>query len=471
MTLTNRLLVFFLGALAVVLAGFSTGVYLLADRHLYRQADERLKALDNVLAAAIENDEDGLDFDPGHRSMSGPEGGFLSLICDESGRVINGSQGAEDVLPGFGAAAGGENFLSQRVDRDGRLWKIGRRTFETTAGTAGIARGKHAKLTLNTAVPLGPVQDTLGKLAMILAGLSVGILAVALVSGRAVCRRALVPVSRMASAARGMGAADFGERLPVSPAEDELADLGRSFNGLLERMHESFERQRRFTGDAAHQLRTPLAAVVGQADVALRRDRPADEYRQALESVRRQAGHLSRIVDALLFLARVDADAGPPPAERLDLAVWLPEQLRTWAEHPRAGDLQLEKADGPAWVQVPPALLGELVNNLLDNALKYSEPGTVVTVRLGRESGAVMLSVEDRGRGIDPTEQAGLFRPFFRSADARRRGIPGVGLGLAVAARLAKAFGGDITATSEPGRGSCFRVRLPVTEPIAYHPA
>jgi signal transduction histidine kinase len=266
----------------------------------------------------------------------------------------------------------------------------------------------------------------------------------------------------MAAAARGMGAADLGERLPVAPINDELADLGKSFNGLLDRLHESFERQRRFTGDASHQLRTPLAAILGQADVALRRDRPADDYRQALAAVRQQASHLTRIVEALLFLARMEAEAGPPTAERIDLAAWLPEHLRSWADNPRAADLHFEAADtGPAWVQVPPALLGELVNNLLDNALKYSEPGSPVTVRLGRESGAVTIAIEDRGCGIGPNDLSGLFRPFFRSADARRRGIPGVGLGLAVAARLAKAFGGDIAVTSEPGRGACFHIRLP----------
>jgi signal transduction histidine kinase len=108
--------------------------------------------------------------------------------------------------------------------------------------------------------------------------------------------------------------------------------------------------------------------------------------------------------------------------------------------------------------------LGELVNNLLDNALKYSERGTPVTVRVRREPEFVALDVEDRGCGIDASDLSGLFRPFFRSADARRRGIPGVGLGLAVAARLAKAFGGDITATSELGRRSCFQVRLPAVD-------
>jgi signal transduction histidine kinase len=461
MTLTNRLLLFFVGALAVVLAGFSTGVYLLADAHLHRQTDERLAALEKVLAAAIEVEPDGLDWEPRFHSLSGPAGDSLWLLRDENGRIVDGTPTLESVLPGFGAPVDGEDVVSLRTDRDGRPWRVGRRTITSSVGPAGLAAGKHTRLTVNTAVPLGPINETLNKLALVLAGLSISILAVAAMAGRAMCRRALAPVARMAAAARGIGAADFGERLPVGAAADELSDLGKSFNDLLARLHESFERQRRFTGEASHQLRTPLAAILGQADVALRRDRPADEYRQTLDSVRRQAGHLARIVDALLFLARVDAEAGPPQAERLDLTIWLPEHLRTWAEHARASDIKPDVAAGPAWVSVPPALLGELVNNLLDNAVKYSDPGSPIDVRLGRAAGGVTIAVEDRGCGIDPADRDGLFRPFFRSAAARRRGVPGVGLGLAVAARLAKAFGGEVTVASEPGRGSCFTVRLP----------
>src|SRR5262249_2439460 len=149
----------------------------------------------------------------------------------------------------------------------------------------------------------------------------------ALVAGRAVCRRALAPVTRMATTARAMGAVNLGERMPVAAVNDEMADLGRSFNGLLDRLQESFERQRQFTGEASHQLRTPLAALLGQTEVALRRDRPPSEYRQTLEAVQQQARHLTQITEALLFLARADAEAAAPAAQPLDLAGWLPEHL------------------------------------------------------------------------------------------------------------------------------------------------
>ncbi len=462
MTLTNRLLKFFLVSLMAVMAAFSLGLYFTARHYLYRQASERLAALDKVLVAAIELEPDGADWEPGQRTVNGPEGGYLWQLRDEKGRVIDGIPVAEELIPDFADAGQPDLTPALRFDRDGRPWRMIHRRLVANIGPAGLSPGKHASLSFTAAVPLGPVRDTLNQLAIVLLCLSLATLLVALALGRAVCRRALAPVARMAAAARGMDAAAFDERLPVAPVNDELADLGKSFNGLLDRLHESFERQRRFTGDASHQLRTPLAAILGQADVALRRDRPAEDYRQALAAVRHQADHLTRIVEALLFLARMEAEAGPPMAERLDLAAWLPEHLRLWASNPRAADLHFDyAAGGLAWIHAPPALLGELANNLLDNALKYSDPGSPVTIRLRREPGVVVLAIEDRGTGIDPSDLSGLFRPFFRSADARRRGIPGVGLGLAVAARLAKAFGGDIAVTSAPGRGSCFEVRLP----------
>ena len=137
-----------------------------------------------------------------------------------------------------------------------------------------------------------------------------------------------------------MSAADLDRRLPLAGTGDELDDLSRAFNGLLDRVGESFERQRRFTGDASHQLRTPLTAMLGQAEVALRHDRDPAEYRRVLESVRGQAQHLRRIVEALLFLARADAEARRPELERIDLAAWAAEHLTTWAGHERAAARQ-----------------------------------------------------------------------------------------------------------------------------------
>ena len=299
---------------------------------------------------------------------------------------------------------------------------------------------------------------------MILAGVSTGIWLLAAVVGRWLVRRALRPVSRMAEAAGSMTAADRDHRLPIPGTGDELDALAGSFNGLLGRLHEEVERQKRFTGDASHQLRTPLTALLGQVEVALRRDRPAEDYRRTLADVHEEAIQLRQIVESLLFLARAESEAGRPELHPMELAPFVCAHLRDWSGHGRAGDLRVDLASGGGHARVcaHPPLLGQLLDNLLDNAAKYSPPGTPIEVRAWRAGDHVALAVRDRGIGLSPEDQAHLFEPFYRSAEARRRGQPGVGLGLAVARRIASAFGGTIEVQGKPGSGSTFTLRLPL---------
>jgi signal transduction histidine kinase len=266
----------------------------------------------------------------------------------------------------------------------------------------------------------------------------------------------------MATAARAMNASDLAQRLPSPGTRDELEDLGGAFNDLLGRVQEAFERQRRFTGDASHQLRTPLTALLGEAEVVLRHERSAQEYREGLVRARAQALHLRQIVEMLLFLARADAEAALDALETVDLAAWLPAHLKSWSAHPRASDLRTRIEAGSLPVRVQAPLLGQLLDNLLDNACKYSRPGTTITVHLQEEKGTVALTVQDCGCGIAAEDVAHVFEPFYRSASARRLGRTGVGLGLAVARRIATAFGGTLTVDSMIGAGSRFTLRLPL---------
>ena len=329
---------------------------------------------------------------------------------------------------------------------------------------------KNAALVLSGGLPLEPLQATLRQLGWALGGLSAGIWLLAAVLGRWLCSRALAPVTRMAQTARSITAESLEQRLPVAATRDELADLGTSFNDLLARLQESFERQKRFTGDASHQLRTPLTAALGQIDVALRRERTPEEYRQVLSLVRGQAEQLRQIVESLLFLSRADAEAGLPDLEELDVAAWLRQHAELWSGA-RADDLHLENQAEPLWVKAHPALLGQLVDNLWDNAAKYSDPGTPIMVRLATADGQVLLTVEDAGCGIAADEIVHVFEPFYRSPQARRQGTSGVGLGLAVAQRIARVFGGSVTVDSKEGQGSRFSVRLPRIQAPTEHRA
>ena len=471
MTLTTRLTVFALTALAVVLAGFSTALYLVASDHLYRRADERLTAAASVLVAAAEVKPDGVEWEPAERRLPvGPGAGgdgIVWSVTDPDGKAVDRAVPADaaDFLADAAAHLRETQRPAKKVRWQEGRWLVRQERVEAAnpAATFAPATGPEQKfpaLVVTVGASLEPVRATLRELAAVLAGVSLAVWAVAAVAGRAVCRWALRPVTRMADAARGMTAADLGVRLPVAPARDELADLGLAFNALLGRVEEAFERQRGFTAEASHQLRTPLTALLGQVEVALRRDRDGAEYRRVLGSVQRQADRLRKVVESLLFLARSDADAGLPGKEPVDLGAWLPEHVRTgWADHPRAADLRVEASAAVA--DVHPVLLGEVVDVLVDNACKYSPPGTPITVRVGTVGSSVEVSVEDAGIGLGEADAARVFEPFVRSDEARRRGVDGSGLGLAVAKRITDAHGGHLAVASTPGRGSRFILRLP----------
>jgi signal transduction histidine kinase len=474
MSLAARLSASFLAALAVVLVGFSVALQSLAVHHLDRLLDERLDAALTTLTAAAEVGPGGVEWEPGERVLGvGHEAGADQIrwvVRDVRGRLVDQSP---NLNPRRLSPELPQNPAPGRITgRDGRSWMVKSRRLTAPSAIAPAAgrpedwpvRGRHPALILVAYAPLGPTEATLRSLGLTLILLSTVLWLAAAAANRRLCRRGLAPLTEMAVAARDADAEDRHERLPVPNTGDELEDLGQAFNGLLDRLHETLEQQRRFTGDASHQLRTPLAGLLSQVDVVLRRERPPEEYRRVLGIVRRKAVHLQQIIESLLFLARTEAEAGRPEPVIIDLAAWVPEHLRGWSGHARAQDLGADQpCPGPLWVRVHPLLLAQAVDNLLDNACKYSPPNTPIIVRTGQRPGVVSLTVEDQGEGLSAEAQDRAFEPFYRAPGAARHDQSGVGLGLAVARRIVTAFGGTISAQGRPGQGSGFTILLPAS--------
>ncbi len=469
MTLTNRLTLFYLVTLALVLAAFAGSAYGLMRTILFRQLSERATGTLDTLVAAAEIEPDGLDWEPETRKLvlTGATKDPIWAVFDGAGRRVDGTNAAHP-LEAY-ALAGSDMEQSRRdVTWGGQPWWVIRKTIHHPRPEA-VARGlrpdkpRYQLLVFVTAWPVAPVYETLRTLLMCVAGGSVIVWLAAAGAGRWLSRRALAPVTRMARAVRGITVDDLGERLPMPHPHDELHELATSFNGLLTRLQESFERQKRFTGEASHQLRTPLSVMLGQIEVALRRERDSEAYRQVLGTAYAQAERLRGIVEALLFLARADAEAGLPKPEPLELTNWLNRHLEVWDAHPRRADLRVESAlVEPMWVSAHPVLLEQSIDNLVDNACKYSAAGSPVLLSLAREGAEAVLSIVDHGYGISDEDLKHVFEPFFRSAEARRLGIGGLGLGLAVTARTVAAFGGRVSVRSLPGQGSTFSIHLPI---------
>jgi signal transduction histidine kinase len=224
----------------------------------------------------------------------------------------------------------------------------------------------------------------------------------------------------------------------------------------------SFARERRFTADAAHELLNPLAAVRNEAEVALRRPRETAAYRQTLQTILTDVERLGKMVEQLLQLARIDADADLH-REVIDLSRLGTEATARWQAGASGRQVALTCCAGqPAFVRANAIHLDTVVDNLLENALKYTPAGGSVAVAITSDDASVVLSVADSGIGFDPDTADRLFDRFHRAATPEVHAQPGSGLGLAIVRAIVQAYGGGITASSEgPGCGSRFVVQLP----------
>jgi heavy metal sensor kinase len=279
--------------------------------------------------------------------------------------------------------------------------------------------------------------------------------------------RALFPIAVMSRRAREISATNLHERLPVANPRDELGALATVINDLLARVERSFHQQQRFMADASHELRTPTAIIRAESEIALSRaSRSESEYREALSVVQDAGDRLSRIVDDLFLLARADAGHRPLQSELLYLDELLSDAVRAMTGLASGRSIRIELLSTPdAPFTGDAELLGRMLLNLLDNAIKYSPRGGVVTVRFERTAGGYEIRVTDQGAGIPVEAQPHLFERFFRVDKARSRaertGTSGAGLGLAIARWVALMHGGTIELARSAQDGSEFVVILP----------
>lgn len=467
MKLVNRVSVFFLAALAFISIAYSGIFYAFVRGRLVQQFEHELHSAFHSLVAAVEVESEDVSWQPLEHTLAigqGPDNVQWVVMGDRS-RVVETSR---HVRPEIIAQAKQIAAHAHKSTDSGQIvtsddWHILYQRLVAPEPDYSLRDlDEFDEIVVVAALSASPVNANLHRLLLLVGTLPVGIWLVAAAAGHWFCRRALQPVLDMSQQARSMTGTSFQSRLPVIERGDELAELAVAFNTLLDHQQRAFEQQRRFTSDAAHELRTPLAVLLGQIDVALRRTRSPEAYAATLRVLRDQTGQLQTIVESLLYLARANEDAMLPGTEAFSLDAWLPTYMHRWQEHPRRGDIRLNLGQlGDRQIKASPALLARLLDNLIENALKYSSPDSNVEVLASNDGADVLVEVQDYGRGIAAENLAEIFQPFFRTREAREAGIAGTGLGLAIAARIAAAFGGRLNCTSQPGQGSRFTLRLP----------
>jgi two-component system heavy metal sensor histidine kinase CusS len=365
-------------------------------------------------------------------------------IRDDAGRILFATPAAKDrIPPALAPGAVGVNYhtaagrwvraLSRRVG--GRIYDV---SYDRTRELELLGRYRHY-----------------------MAFVLIPALVASAVAGVMIARGGLRPLGEIAATARRIGPERLGERIAIDGLPAELGDLARTFNIMLGRLQDSFGRLERFSGDIAHELRTPVHAIRNVAEVALATSRTRDDDREALASCLDSTEHLSRLIERLLFLARAD-----DPRTVLELETFdMPSELAAVREfyEPAAEEAGIELA-----VSAPPRLACRLdrtlfqraLGNLLTNALTHTPEGGRVIVSASSGPEGLEVSVSDTGLGIAPEDLPRLFDRFYRPDPARSSG-QGVGLGLAIVKSIAELHGGRVSIASRPGAGCVVTLNFP----------
>ncbi len=289
-------------------------------------------------------------------------------------------------------------------------------------------------------------------------------LGAAAVAGRWMAGRALAPLSTVAEATRAVSIARLDYRLPVRGVDDELDEVSRAFNQALARLERAVGEMRQFSAALAHELRTPLAVLRGEAELALTRGLPQDALQQTLAGQIDEFDKLARLIEQILTLARAEAGEIVLASHAVDLSALsatIVDQLEVVAEASRVelstgGDADVTVRGDAGWLE-------RLLIILIDNAVKFTPAGGRVTVRVTRDAATAVLQVQDTGIGMADTDAPRVFERFYRADPSRSRATEGAGLGLTLAQWIVVRHNGTIDVVSQPGEGSTFTVRMPTT--------
>jgi two-component system heavy metal sensor histidine kinase CusS len=273
-----------------------------------------------------------------------------------------------------------------------------------------------------------------------------------------VTKRGLRPLGEMTQSLGRIGPTHLKERLRPADWPRELKPLAIAFDDMLKRLDDSFTRLSQFSADLAHELRTPIANIIGEAQVALTRDRTAAEYRETIESTVGECERLSRIVDNLLFVARADAEREPIARKQFDARAAV-EKIAAFYQTIADDRHVTIRCSGEAQIHADPDLFERAVGNLLDNALRFTPENGSIHIALSKGDADFEVAVSDNGSGISPEHLPRVFDRFYRADSSR--GSDGAGLGLALVKSIVDLHGGSVGIQSEAGRGTTVTLRFP----------
>jgi heavy metal sensor kinase len=474
-SLRGQLTLWYTGVLAVVLIAFALAAYQYLAHAAQQRTDRSLADSTNAFLSTLTTESN----DENQSATAAAEETTTAfrfpdrqvIVFDQQQRVIAASRVPQNISekaqwfspievdPEFlkAVAKSGERYLT--LGGNARQIRIFATATPSSNETVTIVMAQSMREQTETLAQARRAFLIAVPLALVLASLG----------GYFLARKSLAPVMAISDQAARISVANLNERLPVSDSGNELNDLARTFNDLLARLDRSFDQQRRFMADASHELRTPVAIVCGESEVALSViDRSPEDYRESLKIVQAEGRRLTRVVEDLFTLAR--ADAGQYSLVVSDL--YLDETVADWVYSVRslASQKGLNLYHESNGEEMPyrgdEALLRRMVLNLLDNSIKYTPAGGNIRIDLRRDGARYLIVVADTGAGIPAEAQPHIFERFFRADKARSRNqddhVSGAGLGLSIASWVAEMHRGSITLDHSDQNGTSIIVSLPI---------
>ncbi|MCH8156747.1 MAG: heavy metal sensor histidine kinase [Nitrospinae bacterium] len=462
-SIRSKLTAWYVLLLAIVLVLFSVFLFYFLSKRLYESVDNSLTVSARVVAQSTQIKFNKTPF-PGLDLFFEQFMGFGSMnkfyrIYDGSGNIgslsknIDASQFPLTQSAYTRALDGETSYETFTVSDDHPIRVI----------TMPLLRnGKLANL-VQVGTSLTAVMDTLKNLQIFLWTSVPLVLALTTLVGHFLARRSLKPVSKITQTAREIGSgADLSKRIPVPEVKDEIGQLALTFNSMMDRLESSFAQMRQFSSDASHELRTPLTVLKGQSELILSKERKPEEYQDVISSNLEEIQYMSKVLEDLFLLSRSDENQIVLECKPVELGLIVEEVCKHAEIMASAKDIKIVIAYlESAQIYGDPVRLRQMIWNVVQNGIKYTQPGGEVKVSVQEQDDLAFLSVQDNGIGISEEELPLIFNRFYRVDKARSREEGGSGLGLSICKFIVEAHKGSIDVESKLGEGTKFKISLP----------
>jgi len=457
-----RLTVWYGGILALILIVFSSGVYIYFKNSLQKSIDTKIKSIGEVLSSSLTEAHNTSIFGNFERYLENvlgrkPKGKFIQII-DSSGRIGAKMSDIEtETVP--------TSFSTLERALKGEV------IYETIEGARPrlrivtipiVEENKKVTSIVQVGTSLEDFDETMKKLLIIMIISIPTSISVTIVIGYFMAKKALKPVDQIRKAAIKISSSNLDERIDIGKRRDELSRLAETFNDMITRLKDAFQRINQFSIDVSHELKTPLTILKGETEVTLRKDRENEDYRKLLKSHLEEVDRMTRIVDDLLLLSKADAEEIKLTIEDIalrDLVVDICMDMKIFADNKGIELIVSELED--VRLKGDELKLRRMLWNVVQNGIKYTEKGGKVEISSYVNNGYVWIDVKDNGVGISEKDMKYIFDRFYRGDKSRRR-ESGSGLGLSISKWIAEAHRGVIEVKSRPLEGSLFSIKLPI---------